>query len=394
MTKGMKKLSNVDVGKRLRIARETVDLTQAKVARKINMARTTLVSIEQGQRRVRIDELQKLAALYGTSANAILRYESICPDLVPRFRKLSQSTDMAVKEAIQVLNGLARAETELENALGIKRVRRYPLERRIFPGNIIEQAEQNAQELRTLLGLGPGAILDIVSILDQQLGIRVYLRKIDSKISGLFAYEENVGACILLNANHRIDRIRQSAAHELAHFYSAREQAEIFTEEIVSNSREERYANHFARCFLTPAREVKERFMSITAGQSHFTRRHVILLAHESGVSREAIVRRLEELSLVKKGTWEWFQSHGGITDNQAQQVLGDLPARHLSILLSGSFVPPRLALLAREVWKRDLYSESQLTQLLMLSHQQLREVLDDIEAEQEEADEVSKLFN
>ena len=393
MTKGIRKLSNTDVGRRLRTARESVVLTQANVARKINMARTTLVSIEQGQRRVRIDELQKLAALYKTSANAILRHETACPDLVPRFRRLRQSTNAAVEKAVQLLNGLVSAETELETALGIKHARRYLPERQILPGDMKEQAEQNAQELRNWLGLGPGPILDIVSMLDQRLGIRVYIRKIDSKISGLFAYEEDVGACVLLNANHPVDRIRQSAAHELGHFYSARQRVEIYTEDI-PNSREERYADHFARCFLTPAREVKERFVNITAGQSHFTRRHVILLAHQSGVSREAMVRRLEELSLVKRGTWDWFLSNGGITDEQAREVLGNLPERHVSVLLSGGLLPPRLSLLAREVSKRNLYSESQLAQLLRLSRYEVREVLDGVEKEQEEANEISRLPN
>ena len=393
MANGIRRLSNTDVGRRLRTARESAALTQADVAREINMARTTLVSIEKGQRRVRIDELQKLAALYKTSANAILRHETVCPDLVPRFRRLRQSTNTAVEKAVQLLNGLVSAETELEAALGIKHARRYLPERQILPGDIKEQAEQNAQELRNWLGLGPGPILDIVSMLDQRLGIRVYIRKIDSKISGLFAYEESVGACVLLNANHPVDRIRQSAAHELGHFYSARQRVEIYTEDL-PNSREERYADHFARCFLTPAREVKERFVNITAGQSHFTRRHVILLAHQNGVSREAMVRRLEELSLVKRGTWDWFLSNGGITDEQAREVLGNLPERHVSVLLSGGLVPPRLSLLAREVSKRNLYSESQLAQLLRLSRYEVREVLDGVENEQEEANEIFRLPN
>ena len=393
MAKGIRKLSNIDIGRRLRTARESAALTQADVARKINMARTTLVSIEKGQRRVRIEELQKLAALYKTSANAILRHETVCLDLVPRFRRLRQSTNAAVEKAVQILNGLVSAETELEAVLGIKHERRYLPERQILPGDIKEQAEQNAQELRNWLGLGPGPILDIVSMLDQRLGIRVYIRKIDSKISGLFAYEEDVGACVLLNANHPVDRIRQSAAHELGHFYSARQRVEIYTEDTPS-SREERYADHFARCFLTPAREVKERFVNITAGQSHFTRRHVILLAHQSGVSREAMVKRLEELSLVKRGTWDWFLSNGGITDEQAREVLGNLPERHISVLLSGGLVPPRLSLLAREVSKRNLYSESQLAQLLRLSHYEVREVLDGVENEQEEANEIFRLPN
>ena len=106
------------------------------------------------------------------------------------------------------------------------------------------------------------------------------------------------------------------------------------------------------------------------------------------------MVRRLEELSLVKRGTWDWFLSNGGITDEQAREVLGNLPERHVSVLLSGSLLPPRLSLLAREVSKRNLYSESQLAQLLRLSRYEVREVLDGVEKEQEEANEISRLPN
>ena len=41
------------------------------------MARTTIVAIEQGERRVKIDEVQKLAKLFGTSVNALLRREAV-----------------------------------------------------------------------------------------------------------------------------------------------------------------------------------------------------------------------------------------------------------------------------------------------------------------------------
>ncbi len=83
--------------------------------------------------------------------------------------------------------------------------------------------------------------------------------------------------------------------------------------------REERYANAFGRAFLTPARGVMQKFHEVTAGSDRLTRRHVIILAHFFGVSREAMVRRLEELGLTKPGTWDWFQSNGGITDEQAR---------------------------------------------------------------------------
>ena len=156
------------------------------------------------------------------------------------------------------------------------------------------------------------------------LGVRVYMRPLDSHVSGLFAYDEQVGACILLNANHPRERRAQSAAHELGHFVSSRQSPEVLYRDSQENSREERYANVFGRAFLTPARTVMLRFREITQGSSHLTRRHVILLAHTFGVSREAMVRRLEELKLTKPGTWDWFQAHGGITNEQARQVLGE----------------------------------------------------------------------
>jgi len=392
MTEKMERLSDAEIGERLRLARESAKFTQASAAEAIKVARTTIVAIEQGQRRVRMDELQKLATIYGTSANAILRREAVHLDMVPRFRKLPQSEDGAIEIAARLLNDLVRAEVELENALGVNRTRNYPSERPILPGDVRAQAEQDSQDLRDWLGLGAGPVLDIVSILDLQLGVRVYVRRLDGKVAGLFAYDDAVGACILLNAGHPAERFRQTGIHELAHFISTRRQPEALTEDETYASREERYANYFARSFLTPARAVRQRFAEITAGQSHLTRRHIILLANAFGVSREAIARRLEELSLAKNGTWDWFQANGGITDDQARQVLGDRPDRYTNATEARGAVPPRLALLAREAWKRGFYSEGQLARLLQLDRHQIREVLDGAEMEESEADELVKL--
>lgn len=391
MTDKTEKLPDAEIGERLRLARESVKFTQASAAEAIKVARTTIVAIEQGQRRVRMDELQKLATIYGTSANAILRREAVHLDMVPRFRKLPQIDGDAIETSARLLNDLVRAEVELENALGVTRTRNYPPERPILPGDVRAQAEQDAQELRDWLGLGPGPILDIVSILDQ-LSIRVYVRRLDGSVSGLFAFDDAVGACILLNASHPAERFRQSGIHELAHFISARRQPEALTGDEKFSSREERYAGTFASSFLAPARAVRQRFVEITAGQSHLTRRHIILLAYAFGVSREAIVRRLEDLSLAKNGTWGWFQKNGGITDEQARQVLGDLSDRTMNAAEAQGLVPPRLALLARETWKRGFYSEGQLARLLHLDRHEMREVLDGAEMEESEADELVKL--
>jgi DNA-binding XRE family transcriptional regulator len=100
----LEQLNPVELGERLRIAREAIDINQTTAAAAIDVARTTIVAIEQGQRRVRMPELQQLAKLYGTSVNALLRQEAIQVDLAPRFRKLVGTGDAAVDAAAKLLN--------------------------------------------------------------------------------------------------------------------------------------------------------------------------------------------------------------------------------------------------------------------------------------------------
>ena len=388
----LEKSNGIEIGERLRVARQDAGVTQAQAAMGIDIARTTLVAIEKGQRRVRIDELRRLARIYNTSVNALLRRESVYVDLVPRFRKLGTNTDEAGDAAARLLADLVRAEVELENHLGIKRTPNYPPERPIMLGDVRAQAESDATELRQWLGLGMAPVRDLVSLLELDLGVRVFMRRLNPRISGLFAYDDKLGACMLFNANHPRERRTQTAAHEVGHFMSTRRTAEILHTDEDENSRAERYANIFGRAFLTPARTVMHRFREITAGSSQLTRRHVILLAHAFGVSREALVRRLEELGLTKVGTWDWIQANGGIADDQARQVLGDLVGVDTDKIEADHPTTLRLNLLAAEAWRQELLSEGQLARLLNLDRLRVREILDNVEIEGSEADGMPKL--
>lgn len=387
MTKPNYELSPVELGERLKIARETANITQDAAAKAASIARTTLVSIEKGQRSARLDEIQALSRFYGVSANSLLRREAVHVDLVPRFRSLPDTGGVGIEQAARLLNDLVRVEVELENILGIHKPYNYPAEKAILPGDVRKQAEQDAQSLRNWIGIGEGPIQNLFALLELQLGVRVYARKLDAKVSGLFAYDEAVGACILINAGHREDRRTLTGAHELGHFIATRRRPEIYQDERHENSREERYANAFASAFLMPARAVMEKFKELTIGSSHLTRRHIILLAHFFGVSRQATVLRLEELGLTKKGTWDWFMDNGGITDEQVRQVIG--PAAYGPVP-GEEAQSSRLFLLAIEAWKKDLISEGQMSEMLKLDREKVRELLD--EAEEDETDDLFKL--
>ncbi|HBK07156.1 MAG TPA: transcriptional regulator [Acetobacteraceae bacterium] len=386
----LNELSPQEIGRRLRLARENANIRQDEAATVIGVSRPTLVSIEKGARRVRIQEMQMLARHYGVSANALLRRESVHTDLMPRFRKLRETEDVHTIQAIELLNDLIKADVELENILGIKRRRHYPPERGIHEGDVATLAETHAKELRDWLGLGPGPVADIFSVIELGLGIRLYQRRLasGSKVAGLFTYDETVGACILLNANHPLPRRIQSAAHELGHFYGTRENPEVLEEDEKFQSREERYANTFGRAFLAPAESFSESFRQLKEITGKTTRRLIILLSQQYNISRQACGLRAEELGLAKKGTWAWFENNGGITEQHVREVLGEVAIR--PDLGKGDADHPtshRTSLMAHAAWKRELMSEGQLAELLKVGRVELRGIIDQIELEEREAD-------
>jgi len=391
----LNELSAQEIGRRLRLARENAGIKQDDAAQIIGTSRPTLVAIEKGARRVRIQELQSLARSYGVSVNAILRREAVHTDLVPRFRKLMETEDSHTTEAIQLFNDLIRADVELENVLGIKRRQNYPPEKGINEGDIVVLAEKHAQELRNWLGLGPGPIADIFSVIELGLGVRLYQRRLSSKskVAGLFTYDDAVGACILLNANHPLPRRVQSAAHEIGHFYGTRHTPEVLEDDEAFLSRDERYANAFGRAFVTPAESFSESFRQLKEITGKTTRRLIILLAQQYNISRQACVLRLEELGLAKRGTWAWFEKNGGITNEDVRQVLGEMTDRLDSAKSDADrLISHRLSLMAHAAWKRELMSEGQLAELLKIGRVQLRDIIDQIELEESESDDLLKL--
>jgi Zn-dependent peptidase ImmA (M78 family)/transcriptional regulator with XRE-family HTH domain len=368
----------VQLGERLRLARARADLTQQEAADKLKLARTTLIALEKGQRRVRADELKSMSDVYGISINALLRPTSVLTNLVPRFRAIAPD-EVEAADAALLLNDLAAAQYELESILSIPFRPNYPPERPIGFGDIRQQAEDVAMEIRQRLGIGLGAISDLVSLLELEFGVRVFIRALSSsKISGLFAFEEKIGACILLNKNHPRERRAITAAHELGHLIATRTQPDVVELHAVPQTREERFAAAFSYALLMPAALVRRRFSDLQRETGAFAPRHLILLAHQMAVSEEALCRRLEELSLLPAGTWESLRDRG-FSGELVRRVLGDRAAPEASA------VPPRQWFLAAEAYRRGLLSEGQIARMLRVDRVEVRGMFDALGAEEDD---------
>lgn len=375
----MNALDNInpaELGERLRKARANAGLTQEAIATELQVARTTLVAIEQGQRKVKPDELKKLSRLYQISINHLLQPEAVLLDLSAKFRKLRDNNQEQkhVLDAIKLLNKLAAASVELEQLTGRPMQQNYPAEQPIMPGDVLQQAEDTALDLRHRLALGLAPIPDIVALLEMELGIRVFIRPLHASISGLYVCEPTVGACILLNAKHPRERQALTAAHELGHFITERNTTEVYDDECFESNREERYANAFALAFLMPASQIRRRFNEICTEEKKFAPRHLILMAYERKVSNEAMCRRLEGLNLLPQGTYESLKEKG-FNKDAVKQVLGDD---------AGNNIPnfsPRLSLLVAEAYEKGLLTEGQLCDKLELDHIEVRKLLDTFNA-------------
>lgn len=375
MTDGLNTFDPKELGERLRMARTRADITQEQAAQIIDVSRPTLVAIEKGQRRPQPEELVALADAYNTAVAELLRRTAIHVDLVPRFRASLRGKDGPRLEAATRLNDLAAAEVELENLVGSARRAPMPPERRLMAGDVREQAEEAAMELRMRHGLGHAAIQDIVSLLEQEFGVRVFMDKLDHGVSGLYAYDPEIGPCILFNSEHSAARRAMTGAHELGHFIGTRDQPDIVYDGEPEDPREEIYANAFASAFLMPAQPVRRMYQEYQEVSGKFTPRHLILMAHRWNVSEEAMCMRLEALKLLKRGTWHSLKDRkfGG---ELIREVIGEQRPSEL--------VPPRLWLLAAEAFAKELLTEGQLARLLRIDRVRLREIADNYGVEGE----------
>lgn len=85
-----------DFGYRLRELRESKNLTQTQVARRLNLSKTTISGYENNIKTPSLDVLVKLSILYGVSADYILGLEN---------RKLLQidGLTMSQEEIVKIL---------------------------------------------------------------------------------------------------------------------------------------------------------------------------------------------------------------------------------------------------------------------------------------------------
>jgi len=376
------------LGARLQDARKVSGLTQQAVADHMGMARTTIVAIEKGERRVTVDELLALATLYGRQVSEFVSRRAVTESFVPQFRAterdiLEEHADF--EQAAIELQRLAEDYAELERITGVSTTRSYPPPYEVTGAQIEQTAAYVASAERNRLGLGDGPIGNLRERLETDLGLRIFYYPMPSRIAGVFAYNDPLGACIGINVSHPRDRRQWSLAHEFGHFLMHRYRAEITVLEVRRRgAASERLADEFAGQFLLPAGGLERRLTEVSMGRATgVTLADIVGLADLYQVSVQAMILRLETLRRLPPGTWDRLRAEG-FKPQHAQRLLGIVanPAVRET-------VPRRYVALAVDAFRRGELSEGQLARYLrtdrVTARAQVEEAQQQIYSEQDE---------
>jgi Zn-dependent peptidase ImmA (M78 family)/DNA-binding XRE family transcriptional regulator len=338
-------------------------MTQQQVADRLGMARTTLVAIEKGERPIRPQELIDLASLYERPLNELLRPAPVTEDFVAKFRlRTGDSTqEEELGRSIEMLQELADDYVELERLTGAPLPQRYPRETDISLLLPAAAGETLASSERSRLGLGDAPVHHLRQLLESDVGLRIFFLPLPGRVAGLFASSTSYGACIGINVNHPGERQRWSLAHEYAHFLAQRSRTEVTVLHAYQRvPAAERFADAFAENFLLPSSGVKRRFHEIRQSRREgVTPADLLHLADLFQVSLEALVRRLENLDLMRAHTWDRLVKEG-FRVKQARQML-ELAA----LPPDENLLPLRYRYLAVESYLDGHISEGQFARLL-----------------------------
>jgi Zn-dependent peptidase ImmA (M78 family)/DNA-binding XRE family transcriptional regulator len=381
-------LDSVDpqrLGRALQAARKRKGMTQEEAANVLDVARTTVVAIEQGERRIKAGELLKLAQVYGRQLSDLVAGASLVP--MPQYRGPALETQQdreAIEPFIDEFDERCRQYLGLEQLTGMPLVRSYPRSYETKGLAVDTAAEGIAIQERSRLGLGDGPLPALRDLLEQDVGIRIFFLELPPRYSEMYWCTEELGACMAINRQHPEERRRWSMSHAYLHFLTSRYKAEVSLLDSYHRKPEsERLADAFAQYFLMPTSGLTRRFADIKSASGKFTVSDLCSLAHYYGVSLEAFALRLEGMGLLDTGTWDELQAKG-FKVREAQTQLGLVP-------LSGrdDRLPARFVTLAVEAYEQALITEGRFAHLLGKSIVEARELAQTLHPEDLPTDDI-----
>ncbi|PLS84581.1 MAG: hypothetical protein CYG60_17180 [Actinobacteria bacterium] len=300
-------MTQEELGKRLRRARERARLTQEEAGRALGLDDTAVAKMERGRRGVGALELKRLASLYGVAVEDLLA-DPLSEGQVP--------LEIAMR-SVEALNPKMEAmKRQMQRVVSDDRWLREgegdtggawePLASEI-PHDLpdYERGYQAAELFRERYELGDSPIPDLAMLADEVGVVVARLPLGDTGApDGCSAIDPETGAAyILINSDKSRVRRRFTVAHELGHLVMGhlRGGQVVIDETLNERAPQEREANAFAAGLLMPKSGVRGAVDRLRKrlGENDPVG-WIVWLADSFGVSEEAAAYRLVNLGLAR----------------------------------------------------------------------------------------------
>ena len=323
----------MDIGARLKIAREAIGYTLEKVAQESGIGASSLSDFENEKREPKFSQLSTLAEIYKRSIDFFLTDKLIVENIMLWRR----NPDIEGKKATEAaFRQLCQQYRRLEVIMNEVRDAELPFSKTKAESFGFPQADALAENVRNVFQLG-----DIPSAsLKQTLEEKYYIKIFHLSFTGgaISTVSEEFGPATLLNNASRPWVRNYDLAHELFHLLTWNIFNHNGLPHIEPSSFEEQLANAFASKLLLPTDPVKKRIESAMTTDRRIETEALDEIAREFGVSLDALMWRLVSLYGNQPADIEkWIEQTKNVPSCRVKRdsdLPDELPERYCSLAI------------------------------------------------------------
>jgi Zn-dependent peptidase ImmA (M78 family)/transcriptional regulator with XRE-family HTH domain len=327
---------------RIRRARVLKGLSLEALAQRLgDITKQGLSKFEKGEAMPNSTRLIQLARTLQVKPEYFFRSDAV--NLGPlEFRKLAKMPKVRQTQVAEQMRDHLERYVALEQCFDAAEVEVPAPPARSIRVDCAEDAEAAAAQLRKSWEIGGDAIANLTDLLEEH-GIKVALLDGPEDFDGACAAtHDDQHVLIALNSNRPGERMRFTAAHELAHWIM------VLPEEMPEKEKEA-CCHRFAGAFLYPAEHVFKDFGSHQRSRVH--PRELLNAKRRYGISMQVALRRLKDLQLLNESGYRWVQiqfSQNGWRAAEPEPMPAEQPRRFESLVFWGLaedlFSPSRAA--------------------------------------------------
>ena len=285
----------MQIGQRIKIAREAIGYTLEKASAKSGIGQSSLSEFENNKREPKFSQLSKLADVYKKKVEFFLTDKPII-EKVMLWRDEPDNNE-AMKETEQEFYRLCEQYHDVEILTDEVRRPELPMhsisERERFD---YDQAEFFAKQVQEKFRLGDVPIASLKQLLEERYYVKIFY--LDFLGSAISTVSQEFGPAILLNSRNKQWRRSYDLAHELFHILTW----DIFRAHSKSKTEnEDKLANAFASRLLMPEESIKDRLKTNLSDEGQVSFSKLDDIAREFDVSLIALTYRIASIYRFKK---------------------------------------------------------------------------------------------